>query len=99
MQATKKDGSLVSQPKPQEAKELPPPGKASGDGLWTTPCGSDQELPPHPADLVQGWCSAFEQGQGGPQGKSKRTNAYRSPIMPADPIMARRLADSVAHGR
>lgn len=99
MQGTKKDGSSASQPKPQEAKELPSPGKASADDLWITLYGSYQELPLHPVDPVQGWCSAVKQGQGGPQGKSKRTNAHSPPTMTADPFMARRLADSIAHWR
>lgn len=79
MQATKKDGSSASQPKPQEAKELPSSGKATTDDLWTTHYGSYQELPLRPVDPVQGWCSAVKQGQGGPQGKSKRMNAHSSP--------------------
>lgn len=78
MQATKKDGSSATQPKPQEAKELPPPGKDTADGLWTSLYGANQELSLHPVDPVQGWCSAVTQGQGGPQGKSKRMNT-RSP--------------------
>lgn len=99
MQATNKDGRSVSPPKPQEAKRLLPPGKTSGDALWTTLYGSYQELPPHPVDPFQGWGSAVEQGQGGPQGKSKRMNAHSLPTMIADPFMARRLADSIAHWR
>lgn len=98
MQATKKDGSSASQPKPQEAKKLLPLGKTSGEGVWTTLYGSYQEHPPHPVDPVQGG-QAVKQGQGGPQGKSKRMNAHSPPTMTADPFMARRLADSIAHWR
>lgn len=69
MQIIKKDGSLASQLKPQEAKEPPPPGNAPETVCGPSLCGSFQELSPHPVDPVQGWYPAVKQGQGGPQRK------------------------------
>ncbi|XP_051022279.1 histone-lysine N-methyltransferase 2D-like [Acomys russatus] len=74
--AIKNDGGSASQLKPQETKEPAAPGKALETPCGPPPCGSSQELPPHPVDLSKAGVQRSSKDREVPQGQLKRTDAH-----------------------